>query len=953
MPCGVPAFFVSLSVFPRLLLVFLHTVMKRIAFIVWLLAAFAMPSRAIIMQSGPCRAAEGDSLGALLITCTPASEIYQYYGHTALWLQNYTQGLELIYDYGVFDFDSPNFILRFVLGRTDYTVGGSDPGRFFYNWQQRGCTVMADHLMLNQEELHRLAAAVMSDYETEGWTYRYNFFYDNCATRVRDMIEASLDGYIVYSDSVRPQSLRTIVHEHSKGYDWSTFGQDLLLGAKADKGANRSEQQFAPLVLRETLLGAGVMRNGGLDLLIDNTFKTAQGYRDADREAAVEADKAKFPSPMACAYVLLALTVVIIAYELLRRRTLWIYDVVLMAVQGLTGCLVVFMLFFSTHPTVDSNWQALFLNPLPLILMYWVIKGERAGRPSIYHAVAALIYIIVLAGALPQYLSPEIRLIVLSLLLRSLSLNLRALVGRLRHKVVVTAREGGRVTVLIMLLALPGGASARSLPRVVVNITIDGLRSDYLQAFLPLYGEGGFRRLLGEGLVYEEASFPHSRLSRATGVATIQTGTSPSNHGIIDSYWLSRETLQPVFCVDDESDGSSARRLRVSTIGDELKVATGGGAVVYSIAPFRDAAVLGAGHAADGAFWIDNLTGKWAGTSYYSGNPAWLRFINDNYAPANGIDKLKWQPLGDLNANFSYFLSGGLKTPFSYTFKGAKCYDSFLTSGLVNESVAQAVSTCLENSTVGSDETPDYLSVGFYAGTFSTSAAERDVYGEIQDTYVRLDKAIEQVIASLESKVGSDGALVVLTSTGPDDTETSDPALYNIPSGTFYINRTAGLLNLYLGALYGKGQYVEGYYGNELYFNLKLLEQKQLALSDVLSRAEELLLQSDGVKDVYTSTRLLLGAWTPGISKLRNSYCASVSGDVMIQVAPGWKLVDEVGGGEKLVRDSNLGFPIIFWGCNIEAGRVETPVTTDQIAPTIARALRIRAPNACTAQVLQ
>lgn len=145
-----------------------------------------------------------------------------------------------------------------------------------------------------------------------------------------------------------------------------------------------------------------------------------------------------------------------------------------------------------------------------------------------------------------------------------------------------------------------------AVPKLVVNILIDQLRSDYLNAFMPLYGEDGFRKLLRDGRVYSQAEYSLSRPDRASAAASLATGTSPYNHGIIGVRWLDRETLRPVFCVDDRNfagsntkDFSSPLYLGVSTVGDELKVATDGKALVYAIAPSREVAILTAGHAAD------------------------------------------------------------------------------------------------------------------------------------------------------------------------------------------------------------------------------------------------------------------------------------------------------------------------------------------------------------------
>lgn len=497
-----------------------------------------------------------------------------------------------------------------------------------------------------------------------------------------------------------------------------------------------------------------------------------------------------------------------------------------------------------------------------------------------------------------------------------------------------------------------------NVPKVVVNITIDQLRSDYMNAFLPMYGEGGFKKLLKEGRVYSHAEYPQSNLNRAACISTIATGTIPYDHGIIAEQWLDRKTLRPVQCVDDEQyDGvltaerTSPRFLCTSTIGDELKVATEGKALVYSIAPFRDAAVLAAGHAADGAFWINRLTGRWCSSSYYGTLPTWVSSADRNNLLEDKLKSTSWEPVSELSGNFSYFLSGGMKKPFSYSFKGDHRFTAFTTSGLINDYIANLASVCINNSGIGTDEVTDYLSVLFYAGNYEHKPVS-ECPMEMQDTYLRLDIALEKFLANLEAKLGKENLLIVLTSTGYADEETSDLSKYHIPTGTFYINRTAGLLNMYLSAIYGNAKYIEASFGNEIYLNHKLLETKQLALTEILERCQELLMQSEGVKDVYTSQRLLLGAWTPGINRIRNSYNPKTSGDILVQVTPGWRLYNEDTKDDRLIRESYIPFPIIFYGGTTKPMTIDTPTTTDYIAPTLSQVIRIRAPNACSTAAL-
>lgn len=509
------------------------------------------------------------------------------------------------------------------------------------------------------------------------------------------------------------------------------------------------------------------------------------------------------------------------------------------------------------------------------------------------------------------------------------------------------------LTSLLVSLTLTtvGAQDPIALPKLVVNITIDQLRTDYMEAFLPLYGENGFRRLLKEGRQYPNAQYSSYKPDRASAIASIATGATPYENGIVGQYWLNRKTLQPIYCVyDEEQKGTqkaSPHNLIVSTISDELKSATEGKAIVYSIAPYSDAAVLSAGHAADGAIWIDDKTGKWCSSLYYSALPSWAQTINEQEPLYQRLKRITWEPTNEMVGNFSYFLSGGIKKPFKHKFDGVTCVSDFKSCGLVNEEVSKMAQACLKHSLLGNDDITDYLSLTFYAGNYK-KAPSSETSLELQDTYVRLDKALNDVFDAIEQHVGIDHSFIVVTSTGYVPEEQTNPAKYQIPSGTFYINRTAALLNMYLAAIYGQGQYIEANYNSELYFNYKLLEQKQLKLSEILERSRDFLMQTNGVKNAYTADQLQQGEGIPGLNKLHNAYNPHCSGDLLIQIIPGWHLVNENTRLNKLIRESYVPFPIIFLGSHIQSGIIDTPVSTECIAPTLAKAIRIRAPNACS-----
>lgn len=497
--------------------------------------------------------------------------------------------------------------------------------------------------------------------------------------------------------------------------------------------------------------------------------------------------------------------------------------------------------------------------------------------------------------------------------------------------------------------------NSTKIPRLVVTITVDQLRSDYMQAFCSLYCDGGFNKLLAQGRVYERAANDFFPVDKASAAATLSTGTTPYYNGIVSASWLDRSTLRPVFCTDDKKikamhpyASASANRLLVSTVGDELKLYTQGAAKVFAVAPDKEEAILSVGHAADCAIWIDDNTGRWTTSNYYSGSSAsWISQYERLNALSAKIKSMKWEPFTEVTGNISFFMNGGETKPFVHTFTGSKQYVNYKRSALINSDITNAALKCVQTNSLGLDYITDLLSVTYHAG-FYTDGSLADCHRELQDTYFRLDYELSRLIETIEHEVGKDNVLFVLTSTGYNTTSTDDYAKLGIPSGTFYINRTASLLNMYLAAIFGQAQYVDGIYHNQIYFNHKLLEQKKLPLTEMLTRSREFLIMSEGVRDVHTAERILM----PGnndIYKIRNSYNPNLCGDIIVEVAPGWKIVNEDNGEVFYSASSTSVFPIIFYGSSVSSGKIDNLVTTDCVAPTICKSIRIRAPNACKA----
>lgn len=495
-------------------------------------------------------------------------------------------------------------------------------------------------------------------------------------------------------------------------------------------------------------------------------------------------------------------------------------------------------------------------------------------------------------------------------------------------------------------------------PRLVVNIVIDQLCTDYMEAFFPLYSGGGFQRMLDEGKVFTNASYPFVPVDRASATAAIASGTTPYYNNIIGLRWLNRKTLRPIGCVDDSRhpglgtvDTASPEQLLTSTIGDELKIATQGKSQVFSIAPFRETAVLSAGHAANGAFWIDDHEGIWCTSTYYHKTlPLWVQECNKINSPHSKVSTLTWEAFSNLGSNFSNLTQGNDLKPFKHKFNGERQYQQYKTSALINADVTDMAIQCINSNGLGSDKITDLLSLTYYAGTYDQMSVT-NCQLEIQDTYVRLDYELSRLMTKIEKQIGRNNVLFILSSTGYRHEEAIDYQAYRIPSGTFYMARAVNLMNIYLGAIWGNGDYVETFYRNQIFLNRRLLETRKISMAEALNRSQEFLAMMSGIKNVYTSLQLLTNQ-NMHLQKIRNGFAPDKSGDIIIETAPGWTIFNESTQESELPRVSLASFPIIFFGAGIQAERIVQPVTTDQVAPTIARCIRIRAPNASTSMPL-
>lgn len=364
------------------------------------------------------RAVADDSISVSLLTCEPGQKVYSLYGHTAIRYRDLKTGEDWTFNYGVFNFNKPHFVLRFVFGLTDYELGVLPMDIFQKEYEHEGRKVWEQVLNMTTEEKLRLKETLAINYMPENRIYRYNYFYDNCTTRARDMIEQAFGGKLsyVHGDTAclpSEPSYRQLIHSYTANYPWAQVGNDICLGCKADMATDWRERQFLPMEMMGDLEGATVTDSGRTMPAVLLTQTVVEG-----RQQTVE--KGGGVSPTICAALLLVLTVIVSLAEWKSGRWLRFYDVLLMTVQGLAG-VVILALLFSQHPTTSTNLQALLLNPLPLLFVYSVVRG----RPTRWWRVSAVLSVLFFIGMVAQCYAEGMVLVSLSLLLRSVVNELR------------------------------------------------------------------------------------------------------------------------------------------------------------------------------------------------------------------------------------------------------------------------------------------------------------------------------------------------------------------------------------------------------------------------------------------------------------------------------------------------------------------------------------------------
>lgn len=361
-----------------------------------------------------------------LLTCSPGSELYSVFGHSAIRVNDPDSQLDWVFNYGTFDFNTPNFYLKFSSGKLNYILSVNHFSRFVQSYFREERSINEQVLNLNASEKQNLFNALVENAKPENKYYRYDFFFDNCATRIRDMIINQLDGQIQYHDTaIVEQSFRDYIHKYVNHSPWISDGLDLLLGVKTDDIASVSEQMFLPDYMM-LYFGKAIINQEGTEKELVKEMRQVLKFDNNNI-------KNKGITPDFLFWGLFFIGLILFYFEVKhRKKPLVIVTRLLLLVSGCTGILFFYLWFFSLHSVTGQNFNLLWAMPTSIILAFISVKGPSKWffRGLLLVTLALLIVNVLIMFFIPQYIPTFI--LPFSLLL----------IIRLTHLLIFTQKNG-------------------------------------------------------------------------------------------------------------------------------------------------------------------------------------------------------------------------------------------------------------------------------------------------------------------------------------------------------------------------------------------------------------------------------------------------------------------------------------------------------------------------------
>lgn len=531
--------------------------------------------------------------------------------------------------------------------------------------------------------------------------------------------------------------------------------------------------------------------------------------------------------------------------------------------------------------------------------------------------------------------------------------------------------------IAVLCLSFTSNETEKTTPKLVIGLVIDQMRYDYLTRYSDRYSENGFKRLLKNGFSLENAHYNLIPTYTAVGHASIYTGTTPNNHGIISNNWYDKFLKETIYCVDDAdfktvgnsgtSGKKSPKRMFTSTLADQLKLHQNSKGKSIGIAIKDRSAILPAGHSANGAYWFDGgKEGKFITSSYYMNSlPDWVNKFNSSGKADDYLSK-PWETLFPLasytksitdNNKFEGLFKGEVAPIFPHNIPKLRSkngnYSLLKNIPEGNTYTIDFTKAAILGEKLGTSEHTDFLAVSFsstdYIGhQFGPASVE------IEDTYLKLDRDIADFLTFLDKNVGKDNYTVFLTADHAAVHVPSYLQSLKIPAQYFNTKELENSIKAITQKYFNSTELLENVSNYQIFLNKEKIEALNFTKDQVAERVVSELENLDGIYKSVTAKTLQTTSFAKGLmNSLQNGYNQKLSGDVLLIPYPATLTRGKTGTSHGTGYSYDTHIPIIFYGKGIKKGVSRKRYEIIDIAPTISNLLRIEAPNSSTGRVIE
>jgi len=325
-----------------------------------------------------------------VITCGPGNELYSAFGHSAFRVSDPILGLDKIYNYGTFDFNAPNFYLNFAKGKLIYLLSTSDFSRFLRSYQYENRWVKTQVLNLSNEEVQQMFNFLENNAKPENRDYQYDFFYDNCSTKIEEVVQTVLKDKVIFSNNhiSSNKSHRDLIADYTKDFKWGKFGIDLALGSVIDDNASKNDYKFLPDYIFEAFTNATIQKNGSIEPLVNEEMTIL-------KEISIE-KQTEYLSPFNV-ILAISLLIIFITYknhqQSKRNKTI---DFSIYFFTGIIGIVVLLLWFASSHTATYKNYNFLWAFAPNIVVAFFMLKCNLQKWISIYNGVLLMLLIIMI-----------------------------------------------------------------------------------------------------------------------------------------------------------------------------------------------------------------------------------------------------------------------------------------------------------------------------------------------------------------------------------------------------------------------------------------------------------------------------------------------------------------------------------------------------------------------------